>query len=59
MGFYGNIVNINKTQFNFDRIYSSRYEMDKRIKDDNVYVNRYVLVETTFGRKIARFKTIF
>lgn len=59
MGFYGNIVNINKTQFNFDRVYSSRYEMDKRIKDDNVYVNRYVLVEYSEEGSEDSFKSCY
>ena len=45
MGFYGNITNVNKTQFTFDKIYSSRYLMESRISSDSVYLGRYVLVE--------------
>jgi len=45
MGFYGNITNTNRTTFQFDKIYSSRYEMDKHCSTDGVYNGRYVLVE--------------
>lgn len=47
MGFYGNITNTAKTQFQFDRIFSNRYEMDgeDRVNADGVYIGRYVLVE--------------
>lgn len=45
MGFYGNITNTNKTQFTFDRIYSSRYQMESLIPTDEIYLGRYVLVE--------------
>ena len=45
MGFYGNITNTNKTQFTFDKTYSSRFEMEKNLAKDEVYLGRYVLVE--------------
>jgi len=45
MGFYGNITNTSKTQFQFDKIYSSRYEMDAHTYTDGIYAGRYVLVE--------------
>ena len=45
MGFYGNITNTSRTQFVFDRTYSSRYEMDTKCSSDNIYAGRYVLVE--------------
>lgn len=45
MGFYGNITNIARTQFQFDRTYPSRYEMDAYCLTDEVYAGRYVLVE--------------
>jgi hypothetical protein len=45
MGFYGNITNVNRTQFSFDRIYSSRKSMDQNRTADGVYLGRYVLVE--------------
>lgn len=56
MGFYGNITNTSRTQFTFDRIYSSRYEMDFNCKDDGVYAGRYVLVEyeSDFSEDIYR-----
>ena len=45
MSFYGKVVNLDRAQFNFDKIYSSRYEMDHNIKTDGIYVNRLVLVK--------------
>ena len=45
MGFYGNITNTSRTQFVFDKVYSSRYEMDFNCAKDGVYAGRYVLVE--------------
>ena len=45
MGFYGNITNTARTQFQFDRIYSSRIEMDTQKFQDGIFAGRYVLVE--------------
>lgn len=45
MGFYGNITNTSKTQFQFDKIYSNRYDMERSIGFDGIYAGRYVLVE--------------
>lgn len=57
MGFYGNISNINKTNFVFDRIYTNRAAMeraqaavhkeagDNTEMGDGVFIGRYVLVE--------------
>lgn len=45
MGFYGNITNTARTQFQFDRTYSNRAEMDKNANTDGIFMNRYVLVE--------------
>lgn len=45
MGFYGNITNISKTQFTFDKRYPNRVTMDDRASTDGVFVGRYVLVE--------------
>ena len=45
MGFYGNIKNTSRTQFNFDKVYASRVEMDNSCQNDGVYAGRYVLVE--------------
>lgn len=56
MGFYGHITNTSRTQFSFDRTYSSRYEMDTKCASDGVYAGRYVLVEyeTDFSEDIYR-----
>lgn len=45
MGFYGNITNTSRTQFQFDRIYANRVEMDESALTDGIFMNRYVLVE--------------
>lgn len=45
MGFYGNITNTSRTQFQFDRIYANRVEMDEGALTDGIFMNRYVLVE--------------
>lgn len=45
MGFYGNITNTSRTQFQFDKIYPSRAEMDVGTYTDGIYAGRYVLVE--------------
>lgn len=45
MGFYGNITNTSRTQFQFDKIYSNRHEMDLNKNVDGIYFGRYVLVE--------------
>lgn len=45
MGFYGNISNVNKSTFQFDKIYPNRYEMDTHASDDGIFIGRYVLVD--------------
>jgi hypothetical protein len=45
MGFYGNITNTSKTQFQFDLIYPSKYKMTQMCPKDGVYIGRYVLVD--------------
>lgn len=45
MGFYGNITNTSRTQFQFDKTYPNRATMDNSAKSDGVYIGRYVLVE--------------
>lgn len=45
MGFYGNITNTSRTQFQFDKIYSNRTIMDKSTSLDGIYIGRFVLVE--------------
>jgi hypothetical protein len=54
MSFYGNISNAGKSNLTFDKIYSSRKQMEANIKTDGVFVNRFVLIEyddNTFSRK--------
>lgn len=45
MGFYGNISNSNKSSFTFDRVYSTRKEMDAACDTDGIFLGRFVLVE--------------
>ena len=45
MGFYGNITNTSKTQFQFDLIYPSKRNMTQMCPKDGVYIGRYVLVD--------------
>lgn len=60
MGFYGNITNTTRTQFSFDAVYSSRYEMDTATADDHVYIGRYVLVEyDTKNGGLDKFQSVY
>ena len=52
MGFYGNITNINKSTFQFDKRYSNRYEMDQSAATDGVFIGRYVLVDYDEGASL-------
>jgi hypothetical protein len=45
MGFYGNITNTARTQFQFDKVYPNRYEMEQKTKIDGIYAGRYILIE--------------
>ena len=45
MGFYGNITNTARTQFQFDKVYPNRYEMEQKTKVDGIYAGRYILIE--------------
>lgn len=45
MGFYGNITNTARTQFQFDKVYPNRYEMEQKTNIDGVYAGRYCLIE--------------
>ena len=62
MGFYGNIANTARTQFQFDKIYASRVEMDQKASSDKIYAGRYVLVnydnQDNFDYYLHAFKTI-
>lgn len=44
-GFYGNILNSNKTNFSFDKIYSSRHDMENAMANDQIFIGRFVLIE--------------
>ena len=44
MGFYGNITNTSRTQFQFDKVYTNRRIMDLSASEDGIYAGRYVLV---------------
>ena len=65
MGFYGRISNQERSVFQFDRIYTSRSEMDAALEDallypnkvgaDNVAVGRFVLVEYDDGYHLDDF----
>ena len=45
MSFYGNITNTAKAPFSFDRIYSSRRAMELGMATDDVYAEKFVLIE--------------
>lgn len=47
MGFYGNITDSSHTHFQFDKIFSSRTEMDRACLSgiDGIYAGRFVLVK--------------
>ena len=57
MGFYGNITNTARTQFQFDRIYQTRAQMDLACGSDGVYPGRYVLIE--YGSTDEHFNSIY
>lgn len=42
---YGNITNTARTQFQFDRIYPNKREMDEFCDSDGIYAGRYILIE--------------
>ena len=45
MGFYGNIKATSRAQFSFDKVYSSRAQMEKNMATDGIYAGRFVLIE--------------
>ena len=45
MGFYGNITNMSRTQFQFDRVYPNRYEMEKNKLTDKIYFGHHILID--------------
>ena len=54
MSFYGNITSNNKTQFKFEKTYSTEAAMNAAAAEDGVFVGGYVLVEddSTVWQKI-------
>ena len=53
MGFYGNIADTSRIQFQFDKIFSSRYDMDIAALSgtDGIFSGRFVLVKYDPGEK--------
>ncbi len=45
MGLKGNVANLAKLHFSFDKVYNNRKEMDMACAEDGVYAGRYVYVE--------------
>lgn len=45
MSLYGNVKKVNSSVFQFDKIYSSRVDLEDNIETDGVYIGRYVLIE--------------
>jgi len=59
MGFYGNINNTVKVQFNFDRIFSSRSAMVEAVENgtDAVFAGRFVLV--SYDKEVYNFQAYY
>ena len=55
MGFYGNITNTSKTQFQFDRIYPNKATMENKKSIDNIYAGRFVLIEYDNNTEVEGF----
>lgn len=61
MGFYGNITNTSKTQFQFDRTYPNRATMEANLTTDGIYTGRYVLIEydTDLSKTLDTFMRVY
>lgn len=59
MGFYGNITNTARTQFQFDIVYPNKTEMVKNQAIDGVYIGRYVLVEYDTETNVHNFDRVY
>lgn len=61
MGFYGNITNTSKTQFQFDRTYPNRATMEANLATDGIYTGRYVLIEydTDLSKTLDTFMRVY
>lgn len=45
MGFYGNLANVARTTFSFDKTYTTRLEMVVKCPTDEVFIGRYALLD--------------
>ena len=52
MGFYGNLANVARTTFSFDKTYTTRLEMDIKCPSDSVFLGRYVLLDYDYEDSI-------
>lgn len=61
MGFYGNITNTSRAQFQFDRTYSNRATMEANITTDGIYAGRYILIEydTDLQKSLDTFPRVY
>ena len=59
MGFYGNITNTSKTQFQFDRTYPNRATMEANLTTDGIYAGRYVLIEYDTDLSLDTFTRVY
>lgn len=59
MGFYGNITNTARTQFQFDRVFANRHEMELKMPTDGIYAGRFVLIEYDNNATKENFPTFF
>lgn len=59
MGFYGNITNVNKTSFTFDKTYPNRKAMDDAIVTDGIYVGRFVLVDYDMDSPTSNYTRVY
>lgn len=54
MSLYGNVKRVGTSQFQFDREYKSRVEMEQNCSTDGVYIGRYVLIN--YGNSGIRYE---
>lgn len=59
MGFYGEIVNTGESPFVFDKIYTSRYHMEKSMAADGIYAGRFVLISYDSSYSHNDFKRVY
>lgn len=54
MGFYGNITDLSRIHFQFDKVFSSRADMDQQLAlgTDNIFAGRFVLVKYDINSNI-------